>query len=236
MQLNAARIVTGLPIFASLRSLYYETGWENLAERRKRRKLILMYKIVNNNVPSYLTDLLPSRVNENSTYNLRTGNNFEIPFTRLCSYESSFFPSTLKLWNDLDISIRSLPSVLQFKSNIQNILDKVADYTSIGERKYNIILTRIRHRCSNLRADLFNVNIILNPECSCGFPFETAEHYFFECGLYTEQRNRLMQSCNPKLINSFSDITSGSPNYDDDTNKRIVQSVIRYIKDTHRFD
>ena len=40
-ELNAARIVTGLPIFASLRSLYYETGWENLADRRQM-KLILM--------------------------------------------------------------------------------------------------------------------------------------------------------------------------------------------------
>ena len=31
IQLNAARIITGLPVFASLRSLYYETGWETLA-------------------------------------------------------------------------------------------------------------------------------------------------------------------------------------------------------------
>ena len=35
LQLNAARIVTGLPIFASANSLYTETGWETLAERRK---------------------------------------------------------------------------------------------------------------------------------------------------------------------------------------------------------
>ena len=34
IQLNAARIVTGLPIFASLNSLYFENGWETLAQRR----------------------------------------------------------------------------------------------------------------------------------------------------------------------------------------------------------
>ena len=56
MQLNAARIVTGLPIFASLRSLYFETGWENLAYKRQIRKLILMYKIVNGDAHSYLID------------------------------------------------------------------------------------------------------------------------------------------------------------------------------------
>ena len=64
VQLNAARIVTGLPIFASKRALYYETGWETLAERRKIRKLCLMYKIVNNDTPTYLYDLLPNRINE----------------------------------------------------------------------------------------------------------------------------------------------------------------------------
>ena len=42
VQLNAARIVTGHPVFSSLRSLYLETGWETLAERRKPKKLILI--------------------------------------------------------------------------------------------------------------------------------------------------------------------------------------------------
>ena len=61
-KLNAARIVTGLPVFASLRSPYHETGLEALAERRRRRKLTLIHKIVNNDAPSYLSDLLPNRV------------------------------------------------------------------------------------------------------------------------------------------------------------------------------
>ena len=34
IQLNAARIVRGLPMLAILCSPYFETGWENLAERR----------------------------------------------------------------------------------------------------------------------------------------------------------------------------------------------------------
>ena len=140
IQLNAARIVTGLPVFASLRSLYHETGWETLAERRRRRKLTLMYKIVNNDAPSYLRDMLPNRVDETSTYNLRNNTDFVIPFSRLSSYGSSFSPSTLKLWNDLDTQIRTLPTFLQFKFNIKTDSDKTEDYTTIGLRKYNIIL------------------------------------------------------------------------------------------------
>ena len=83
IQMNAARIVAGLPVFASLNYLYFETGWETLADRRRVRKLTLMYKIVNNDVPSYLLDLLPNRVNETNIYNLRNNTEFVIPFTRL---------------------------------------------------------------------------------------------------------------------------------------------------------
>ena len=44
VQLNAARIVTGLPIFASKRALYYETGRETLAERQKYENYALCTK------------------------------------------------------------------------------------------------------------------------------------------------------------------------------------------------
>ena len=64
VQLNAARIVTGLPILSSLNSLYYVMGWDTLAERRTNKKLILTYKIIHNDAPSYLSDLLPIRINE----------------------------------------------------------------------------------------------------------------------------------------------------------------------------
>ena len=48
VQLNAARIVTRLPVFSSLDSLYYETGSKTLLQRRTNKKLTLMLKIVNN--------------------------------------------------------------------------------------------------------------------------------------------------------------------------------------------
>ena len=61
------------------------------------RKLTLMYKTVNNDAPSYLLDLLPNRVNETNIYNLRNNTDFVIPFTRLYSYESSFFSIDAKI-------------------------------------------------------------------------------------------------------------------------------------------
>lgn len=159
LQINGARIVTGRPVFTSIRSLYmyYETGWETLADRRKRRKLILMYKIIKCNAPSYLTDFLPNRVKETNGYNLRNRNDFEVSFYRLCSYESSFFPTTLKLWNYREMGIRMLQSLWQSKSNIETVPEKIAKYTTAHDRKYNIILTRFRNSCSSLKADLYNI-------------------------------------------------------------------------------
>ena len=47
LQLEAARVITGLPIFTNTEYLYRETGWERLEERRTRRKFQLLYNIQN---------------------------------------------------------------------------------------------------------------------------------------------------------------------------------------------
>lgn len=38
VRLNADRVVTGLPVLTSIRSLYFETGQETLADRSKQVK------------------------------------------------------------------------------------------------------------------------------------------------------------------------------------------------------
>ena len=42
IQLEAARIVTGLTSYASILSIYKETGWDKLSVRREKRKLIIL--------------------------------------------------------------------------------------------------------------------------------------------------------------------------------------------------
>jgi hypothetical protein len=43
LQLEAGRIVTGLPLFASRKSIYSETGWELLSDRRRVRRFSLLF-------------------------------------------------------------------------------------------------------------------------------------------------------------------------------------------------
>ena len=57
IQNEAARIVTGATKLVSLQSLYIDTGWESLAARREKHKLILYYKMQNGLTPEYLSSL-----------------------------------------------------------------------------------------------------------------------------------------------------------------------------------
>jgi hypothetical protein len=99
LQLEAARIVTGLPIFASSILIYKELGWESLTERRKRRKLQMFYNIQNNNAPMYLYDLIPPSIQSTTVYPLCNGSDIIMPFCRLSNTYDSFIPSTILQWN-----------------------------------------------------------------------------------------------------------------------------------------
>ena len=83
------------------------------------------------------------------------------------------------LKHDLELQIRNSQTLSHFKNYIKKTCKIVRNYPSDGERVSYILLTRIRHNCSSLNADLFRVNIVLNPTCSCGAVFEDTEHFFF---------------------------------------------------------
>ena len=120
---------------SSLDSLYYETGWGTLSQRRTNKKLTLMLKIVNNETPGYLKNLLPNRVGDQTHYQLRNDPNYEVPYSSLCSYVNSYFPPTLTLWNELDQDTRHSSSVLKFKNRIKcQVTDIPTNYTIPRER------------------------------------------------------------------------------------------------------
>lgn len=58
IQIEAARIITGLRRNSSKQYLYQELGWETLKKRRSNHKLILLFKILNNYTPEYLSNIV----------------------------------------------------------------------------------------------------------------------------------------------------------------------------------
>jgi hypothetical protein len=92
-----------------------------LKVRREVNNLTLFFKIYNNLAPEYLSDLIPPTVVETSNYYLRNSQNISEQINRLALLQQSFFPSTIKLWNTLDLNIRQIPILAYFKSKIRQI-------------------------------------------------------------------------------------------------------------------
>ena len=120
-QIEAARIFCGFPCYASIASIYKETRWDKVKVRREVKKLTLFYQILNNLAPEYLSDLITPTASETSNYYLRNSQNISQQANRLSLLQQSFFPSTIKLWNTLDLNIRQIIIFPHFKSNIRQI-------------------------------------------------------------------------------------------------------------------
>ena len=237
VQLQAARIVTGLPIYASKAALYFETGWEPLESRRKRKCLCQMYNIVNNKSPGYLQSLMPPTVANTIGYDLRNSANITVPYTRLNIYQKSFFPATIKLWNELEEGIKVSPNLSIFKRKITENRVISPKSFSFGDRKCNIIHTKLRHGCSQLNSDLYRVHLLQSPLCECGDSIEDVTHFFLHCTNYTELRRNIL----PRIRSIMADITVenllyGHSDLSFGENCTIFLLVHKFIKDSHRFD
>ncbi len=61
-------------------------------------------------------------------------------------------------------------------------------------RYVSVIHARLRNKCSNLNSDLCNNHLKEYPYCECAEVVEDAEHYFFQCPMFQNQRTTLLQS------------------------------------------
>ena len=112
---------------------------------------------------------------------------------------------------------------------------KPSRYYSYGCRVLNVLHTRLRHRSSNLHADLFRVNLINDPGCVCGWVIEDTFHFFLECCLYVEAREQLtnnLQFLDSLLIEA---LLFGDNSLSEEQNAQTFKSVQLYIKQAKRF-
>ena len=170
LQNEAAMIVTGLTRSVSLQNLYRECGWKSLFERRNNHKFCFMYKSVNGQWPSYITDIIPPLVRETTNYPLRNQNNITVPFCRTELYRKSCIPSSVSLWNNLDENLRNSSSLSSFKDALKQVssnINNVPLYYIKGDRFLSVIHARIRNNYSNFYNDLYLNHLMPDPLCSC---------------------------------------------------------------------
>ena len=239
VQLEAARIVTGTTRSISSQNLYRETGWLTLSDRRQYQKLILMYKIKHSMVPNYLSSLFPRSSDNPSQYTLRSRNEFLNYQRRTTTYANSFVPSSINEWNNLPEHLRNSPSISCFKQNLQKFkfsTYQVPTHFLYGTRFLSTVHTRLRNNCSNLKNDLYNNHISNTDRCDYCNSTENAEHYFFQCNKYTDQRYNLFSATRNFHPLNTNKLLFGDNNLSLEQNIVIVEAVHQYIRSTKRFE
>lgn len=242
IEIRAMRIVCGVPNRSSVNQLYIDTQWQPLNSRRDFASIKMLFKMINRMCPEYLSALLPRRVRDGHEINLRNQNDFVPPHTRTTTFKKSFLPRTISLWNQLPEDMHTIGTVTAFQTRLRQILypnvNKLNKCVSqYGPRFCNTIRSKLRLKCSGLNNHLCNhLHVLDSPECHCGSPRETVFHYFFECILFENQREKLIHDMSQLTL----DISINTFIYGDATksikcNYNILKCVDQFIKDTNRF-
>ena len=235
IQNEAGRIATGCTKLVSLRDLYKETGWDTLSTRRNNQKLLLFYKMINNLTPSYLASLVPAYVLDSSNYNLRNSNNLRSIHARTQLYSASFLPSVISSWNELPVHVRNSTTVSSFKYLMSSQKAVPPVYYYIGQRKGQILHTRLRANCSTLNLCLFQKGIVESPLCVCG-EVESTDHFILRCPLYQTVRNELINAVESFCTISTEILLFGNPHLPAQSNILMFEAFHRYIISSKRFE
>ena len=242
VQYKAALAITGAIQATSRHKIYQELGFESLKSRRWYKRLTCMFKIMRNEAPDYLINLVPK-----CEYAINT-RNCHIPMyhCRTDCFKYSFFPSALRDWFKLDESIRNSESTSIFKNKLLSFIRPVQSsiyniFDQIGIK----LLTRLRLEFSHLNEHRFRHNFEnrLNPLCSCSLETEDTLHYLLHCHHFSMYREDLMNSVK-SVYNNFESLSDnakkdvflyGDPFLYQNKNKLILEATINYIKISERF-
>jgi hypothetical protein len=251
VQRQAAILCTGAYKLTSHDKLLNELGWEHLTTRRKFHRLTMLYKIVNNLTPSYLSTIKPLHVSDITTYRLRNATHFVLPRCHTSTYQNCFIYRTIIDWNKLDLHTVTSKSLNTFKHQIKvKYIPVVNALYSHGSCKSQTHLCRMRLGLSGLNQQLFTYNITDSYSCQyCTNTRETPKHFLLTCPKYVAQRDRmllavfrticprvkyslLLPSCLEYLVNV---LLKGSEDLTLQENQAIYNAVFLYIDATERF-
>ena len=112
---------------------------------------------------------------------------------------------------------------------------EVPTYYRAGSRYISVLHAKIRNNCSNFLSDLYIKHLSPSPACSCSEEVETAEHYFFKCSNFRNEKVTLFRSTRDLHSLNIYILLFGDKNLTTDENTSIFTAVQTFIKDTRRF-
>jgi hypothetical protein len=236
IQIDALRLVTGATAKSNIANLYRDTHWMKIQDRANNAVLAMMYKIFNDLAPSYLTNLIRIIDHTKQKHNLRQKESLMTQICRVETFRRSFFIHGVILWNNLSPDVIDSSSLEEFKLHLIGNGDPVELYY-YGERWPSVHHARMRIGCSKLNSDLcYNLHVLNNPACDCGFLNEDAHHYFFTCPLHQRERITLFRDIRGLVNPDIKILLFGSPELTQKQNQSVFDTVHTFIKDTIRFD
>ncbi|KAK3094300.1 hypothetical protein FSP39_000043 [Pinctada imbricata] len=131
LQKSAARVIMDAPPDTPSQPLFDELDWLNIYDRCIFNKGVLLFKIFNNQAPSYLLDLFSET--SNSNYQLRsiTDRHLSIPRHKTEFYKRSLQYSGVILLNELPTHIRLSNSLPTFKNSLLKYLKEKRNNTNV---------------------------------------------------------------------------------------------------------
>jgi hypothetical protein len=238
IQLTYERIVTGAKRGTSHSLLHMESNWPSLSERRNLSKMKFFHKIYHRTAPSYLLDLVDIN-NTSNRYNTRHKNDIKMIYTRTEKFRNTLIPDCIRKWNSIPSEVRENPNLNEFVRKIENKSVTPQWYFGVClMRKLEVIHAQLRMRCSDLKADLFNLHVSMDPFCICSDVVEDSNHFFFNCNLYNIQREILLDNlkefCGDREI-TLELILYGDLELSLEVNRLIVENIEKFILESGRF-
>ena len=238
---RAGKLVTGAQKFTSTNDLFAELGWETTSQRIKLLCLSQFHKVIHKNTTPLIQECLPPLLNTRYP----TKRTFQHYNNKKTFFEKSFFPMTIRLWDELEMGLKGLDHT-DFKAKLKEMLKppKFRHFNS-GFKFPNSLHTQLRLKRSNLNSHLYSIGLSITPACLCGQP-ETVKHFLLDCKMYEQARVQLFEKLEGLLEMRVSKYTKSNlcnillygekPHLQDKFlhNKFIFFSVQRYICRTKR--
>ena len=245
VQYRAAKVVTGALHFSSQEKLEQDLSWETISDRADFLSLCIFHKIALHETRPLIRTCMPTL--HNKVVNTRSSNKYvEFRFQNDI-FNKSFFPFVTKMYNSLDLSLRNIPIMVDFKANLKlKYKNKKVKHYSRGISKYaNALHTQLRVGQSYLNSHGFKINLKEDDLCLC-YRAETTSHYFLDCFLYPVERESLFNNISQHLpsFKTFSkskkletilfgfNLSNTEP---DQRNISVAFAVQNYILKTKRF-
>lgn len=125
----ACRIVSGTSKYDHVTPLLKRLSWLPVKEYLFYRQFVMAFKCMTGQAPKYLTDQFITR-EQVSNRKSRSSQKLNIPLFRTASGQRTFYYRTIRLWNDLQPSLKSSRSVQVFKRLLKGKLLEIFLNTS----------------------------------------------------------------------------------------------------------